>query len=461
MLKSILKFIFSISLFPLLAFSQGQDYGFVNNAGESIINPPYSSNSIASWSGLPNSPNAISRSCCALVTINGTDYLYQFGGGNSPAELTRVARLNLGNNSWSNNVSVMPLQISSGTAIAMKGDSVIYVFGGNSPILGRTLRYNVYTNSWSVMATMPYAVTDAFVVKYNNFLIYVIGGGDGYFGAAAMRSNKVQVYNINTNAYTVINNYPINCAMLGGGIYRDTIIAVGGYTDGGNSTANCYKGVINPSTFYITWTGMQSYPLGPILRLASFVVVKDEGVGIACTGGAVNGSSPTSQTFLWNFCTQTWQTMPNNIQGRSNFKATGRGDNTLYTVAGYTTVGVGTTEKLTFTYIDGPCSNMVGLGNSNYSIPKDYILEQNYPNPFNPSTVISFGLPKASNVKLTVFDPSGKELTLLTDKEYSAGRHSIEFNAGDFSSGVYFYKIEARESGSILYSAVKKMVLIK
>jgi hypothetical protein len=60
-----------------------------------------------------------------------------------------------------------------------------------------------------------------------------------------------------------------------------------------------------------------------------------------------------------------------------------------------------------------------------------------------------------------VFDPSGKELTLLTDKEYSAGRHSIEFNAGDFSSGVYFYKIEARESGSILYSAVKKMVLIK
>jgi hypothetical protein len=456
MLKSISEIIFLLFYFSFPIFSQGQDYGFVANSGENVINPSFSSSTIASWSNLPNSPNAVSRSCCAFVNVNGTDFVYQFGGGNSSSDLRRVARLNLSNNTWTNNVSTMPYQISSGTAIPMRGDSVIYVFGGELLNLGKTLRYNVYTNTWSTMANMPYRVTDALVVKYNASIIYVIGGGDGYFGAAAFRTNRVQVYNINTNTYTVINNYPINCAMLGGGIYRDTIIAVGGYTDGGNATANCYKGVINPSTFYISWSGMPSYPAGAILRMASFVAVKDDGVGIMCTGGAVNGSNPTSQTFLWNFCTQTWQNnLPNNALARSNFKASGRG-NAIYIVAGYTNTGVGTTEKISFSYIDGPCSNMLGVNNSNNSTAQDYYLNQNYPNPFNPSTTISFGLPKASNVTISVYDQSGKEIKTLTNKFYQAGHHNVDFDATDLASGVYFYKLLAGE-----FISMKKMVMIK
>ena len=455
MLKSI-KIILLLFYCSIMIYSQSQDYGISNNISEVVQNPSFSSNTIASWVNLPNSPNAVSRSCCVLVGINGTDFLYQFGGGNTSSELRRVARLNLSNNTWSNNISVMPYQISSGTAIPMRGDSIIYIFGGNDLTLGKTLRYNVYSNTWSTMADMPVKVTDAFVVKYNETLLYIIGGGDGYFGVNALRSRKVQVYNINTNAYTVINDYPINCAMLGGGIYRDTIIAVGGYTDGGNATANCYKGVINPSTFYVTWTSMPSYPAGPILRMASFVAVKGDGVGIMCTGGAVNGSNPTSQTFFWNFCTQNWQNnLPNNALARSNFKATGRG-NEIYIVAGFTNTGVGTTEKISFSYIDGPCSNMLGFNNSNNSLPEYYFLNQNYPNPFNPSTKISFGIPKSSKVILTLYDQAGKEIAVLTNKEFPAGKHSIEFYSENFSSGIYFYKLTAED-----FSAVKKMVLIK
>ncbi len=90
------------------------------------------------------------------------------------------------------------------------------------------------------------------------------------------------------------------------------------------------------------------------------------------------------------------------------------------------------------------------------SLPEDYTLSQNYPNPFNPSTTISFSLPQAGNVKLTVFDALGKTVQEIANKEFSSGNHSINFNAANLTSGVYFYRIEA---GSFVQS--KKMVLLK
>jgi hypothetical protein len=351
----------------------------------------------------------------------------------------------------------MPEQMSSATAIPMRGDSIIYVFGGNNSNLGKTLRYNVYANSWQTMADMPTEVTDALVVKYNSSTIFVVGGGDGYFGANSVKSNTVQSYNINTNSYTYRTNYLIPCAMLGGGIYRDTIIGVGGYTTGGNATANCYKGVINPANLNITWTQIPNYPLGPTLRMASFVAVKDQGVGIMCTGGAIGGSVPTSQTFLWNFCTQSWLSgLPNNSLPRYNFKACGRGNNIVYVVSGFAVTAVDNTEYITFTEIDGPCQNMVGIGNGNNGLPSTFALNQNYPNPFNPETKISFSLPTASFVTIVITDIAGKQVKNLVNSLYTAGNHSINYNASELASGIYLYTITAGE-----FKDTKKMMLIK
>ena len=88
--------------------------------------------------------------------------------------------------------------------------------------------------------------------------------------------------------------------------------------------------------------------------------------------------------------------------------------------------------------------------------PNEFALFQNYPNPFNPSTTISFTLPQTSRVKLTLFDATGRQIEEITSKEFSAGAHSIKYNAANLSSGVYFYKIDA---GSFVQS--KKMILIK
>ncbi len=88
--------------------------------------------------------------------------------------------------------------------------------------------------------------------------------------------------------------------------------------------------------------------------------------------------------------------------------------------------------------------------------PKSYHLTQNYPNPFNPSTKINFSLPQPGRVRLSVFNSLGQEVETLIDKDMIAGDHRVTFNAGNFPSGIYFYRIEAGE-----YHDVKKMVLLK
>lgn len=83
-------------------------------------------------------------------------------------------------------------------------------------------------------------------------------------------------------------------------------------------------------------------------------------------------------------------------------------------------------------------------------------LEQNYPNPFNPVTNINFELPSAGLVKLSVYNLLGEEVKVLVNGVLDEGMHSIKFNATDFNSGIYFYKLESEG-----FSQIKKMAVIK
>ncbi|HMQ79919.1 MAG TPA: T9SS type A sorting domain-containing protein [Ignavibacteria bacterium] len=90
------------------------------------------------------------------------------------------------------------------------------------------------------------------------------------------------------------------------------------------------------------------------------------------------------------------------------------------------------------------------------NIPTAFSLDQNYPNPFNPVTNIKFGIPKAGNVKIVIYDISGREVTRLVDRELKAGYYNADFNAANLASGVYFYRLESKD-----FTDVKKMVLVK
>ena len=91
-------------------------------------------------------------------------------------------------------------------------------------------------------------------------------------------------------------------------------------------------------------------------------------------------------------------------------------------------------------------------------VPRIFSLAQNYPNPFNPTTKINFELPADGNVKLTVFDVTGKEVYSFVNS-YQAGYYSIDFNAGNFSSGTYFYKLSFAGNGTAFEKTMKMMVV--
>jgi hypothetical protein len=99
---------------------------------------------------------------------------------------------------------------------------------------------------------------------------------------------------------------------------------------------------------------------------------------------------------------------------------------------------------------------LVGLGNTNGSVPEKYSLSQNYPNPFNPSTTISFSIPKAGFVTLKVYNVLGEEVKSLVNHQLSAGSYDFDFDASDLSSGMYFYTIRTGD-----FSETKKMMLVK
>ncbi|RPI15118.1 MAG: T9SS C-terminal target domain-containing protein [Ignavibacteriae bacterium] len=96
------------------------------------------------------------------------------------------------------------------------------------------------------------------------------------------------------------------------------------------------------------------------------------------------------------------------------------------------------------------------------SIPTKYTLIQNYPNPFNPSTTFVFDLPSSSDVSLTIYDITGREVSRLMDKKLNAGRYKISWDASELASGIYFYRLEARSANSGSgYIETKKLVLMK
>ncbi len=108
-----------------------------------------------------------------------------------------------------------------------------------------------------------------------------------------------------------------------------------------------------------------------------------------------------------------------------------------------------------FTYCSYNCATTVGVVNNNQT-PTAFDLSQNYPNPFNPSTNIKFAVPVSGMVKLVVYDVTGREAGILLSEQMNAGTYSVNFDASQLSSGIYFYTLTAGD-----FTQTKKMMLIK
>ena len=137
--------------------------------------------------------------------------------------------------------------------------------------------------------------------------------------------------------------------------------------------------------------------------------------------------------------------------GYSGYSATGQSGNSTLSLRGCIIDGV----------MYGDTSFVVGLNQISTEIPQVFSLSQNYPNPFNPSTKIKFSLPadvkrEKSVVKLIIYDALGREVTTLVNEQLQPGTYEADWDASNYPSGVYFYKLMAGD-----FVTTKKMVLIK
>ena len=103
-----------------------------------------------------------------------------------------------------------------------------------------------------------------------------------------------------------------------------------------------------------------------------------------------------------------------------------------------------------YSYIPTSIGKQIGL------IYLTFVLNQNYPNPFNPSTIISYSIPSEGKVTIKIYNVLGQEIKTLINRTETAGNHQIIFNAGNLSSGIYLYRIQAGD-----YTQTKKMILLK
>ena len=97
------------------------------------------------------------------------------------------------------------------------------------------------------------------------------------------------------------------------------------------------------------------------------------------------------------------------------------------------------------------------VADAQFEVPKEFVLHQNYPNPFNPATTIRFSLPRTANVTLTVYNMLGQKVAAIVENEvFTAGEHSMSFEAGDLSTGVYIYRLTADG-----FASYQNMILLK
>ncbi len=128
-------------------------------------------------------------------------------------------------------------------------------------------------------------------------------------------------------------------------------------------------------------------------------------------------------------------------------------------------VGNGGPDVCSGWYIDSVAfSFTTAVSELNGIEPSTFYLSQNYPNPFNPSTKINFSIPTTSFAMLKVFDILGKEVATLVNEELKPGSYETTFDGKDLSSGVYFYRLRARQTdggqaGSFVQT--KKLVLLR
>lgn len=269
------------------------------------------------------------------------------------------------------------------------------------------------------------------VIEYNGN-IYV-GGSFSMIGGIA--ANNIAMWNGSTWA-PLGNGTNGNVFTLC--VHGSQIFAGGNFTTAGGISANNIAAWNGSS-----WSHLLSGVDAPVLALTDF------GSKVIVGGDFTHAGSVTANYIAaWDGYYDTWTPIGSGMN--SSVFALTVFNNKLIAAGNFSMA-----DSSNVGYIaqwNGP----IGIKSISSEVPNKYSITQNYPNPFNPTTKIKFELPKSSFTTLTVFDALGKEVATLVNEKLNAGSYEETWNASDFSSGIYFYRINAGE-----FTETKKMILVK
>ncbi|MBI3123918.1 MAG: carboxypeptidase regulatory-like domain-containing protein, partial [Ignavibacteriales bacterium] len=411
-------------------------------------------NNIAKWNGSYWSPlvgsngvNGVNHAVKALVFTGGNLY----AGGN----FTTAGGLNAMHIAKWDGTNWLPLIDANGSwgvsdvvhAIAAIGND-IYVGGafnhvGVGLIVGHIAKWD--GSSWSALESGTNQPVRALAVNGTN----LYAGGE-FTTAGSVNAKRIAKWDGNSwsTLGTGLDHWIYSMTVIGTNLYVGGIfLNAGGVSanriakwDGNswsalqNGISSSNSGILYTVPYALSGSGMDLY-VGGEFNVAGNIqanrIAKWDGSNFSALGSGMFGNSGYNVTAL--------AVMGDDLYAGGTFYSAGGVP--ANNIAKYSCSG-----NLT----------SIGDGNSNYTLPQQFELSQNYPNPFNPTSTIRYNIASAGFVKISVYDILGRETRVLVNEEKSPGHYEVQFDAGNLSSGVYFYTIRTRD-----YSQSKKMILLK
>ncbi|MBC8042843.1 MAG: T9SS type A sorting domain-containing protein [Rhizobacter sp.] len=287
-----------------------------------------------------------------------------------------------------------------------------------------------------------------------------VQGGNVYVGGEFQRAGGLPIQNIAKWDGTKWDSLG---SVLSGDYGGVTAVAVSGsdvYVGGFFQNAGG-----NPNLNNIArWNGSQWNALGSGLSNGVFGLTTKNG-NLYATGyfeGAIGNSTPLNHLAKWDGTNWTpfGSGLSSGFNSYSNALAFGNTatDSSLY-IGGYFLTAGGKPSSY-FARWSGSVASLAAGDDAPSSKPQAFTLSQNYPNPFNPQTTIGYQLSGNSDVNLKIFDVLGREVASLVNAKQAAGSYKVNFNAARLSSGIYFYRLQAK-SAQGNFVQTKKMLLIK
>ncbi len=232
-----------------------------------------------------------------------------------------------------------------------------------------------------------------------------------------------------------------------------------------DSVSNWYT--INPDKVFIlgfSWGARAAYTYG----LANH----ENFAGFITIGAFVNGTNEVTPTLLANSDNEPFYIMHGDQDNVANINTAffpirdalidnGAIVNSLILEGVGHTINFPNRDQIlttAFNWVDSVDSDIaVGIEDAPSTIPSLHKLEQNYPNPFNPTTTITYSIGKPGPVSIKLYDITGREIQTLVNEVQPANTYSINFDANELSSGIYFYRLQVDRN----FVDMKKMVLLR